>query len=231
MLAAVSVITQEQYDVLSQRFGEQLIPFIRRTIGSRIGIIIIDKVHTILVGRCAIQLAIQRTRSEKLAIIGLTGTLPRNFTYQTGLQSEIINEQQKSPRIIFTIPSYPSQTDVLKLVRELGWLADIQAIASDKIKRTALFIENKTYLKIVLFSLVSYIRTNIMDHQLPETRDPPEIMVGINRDLQTANATDPAICADVTPYGLSLSSSREIIVNRSVSEKGIKKQLGLCCVF
>jgi hypothetical protein len=67
-----------------------------------------------------------------------------------------------------------------------------------------------------------------MDYQLSETRDPPEIMVGIYRDLQTAIATDPAICRDVTPSGLSLSSSNAIPFNEAYMWAAMRGILLIC---
>jgi hypothetical protein len=200
--ASTIVMTQELYERFTLIFNTPPRPFMTQPVKNFIGIVLIDEIHTVLVGRYAIRVALQRTKMIAKTVIGLTGTLPPSFTKRTGIKTIEIAERRRNPRILFPLPAFPQPSDAMQIAIDSSWLGYMQALTTAHEKRTAVFVENKYHLKVTLCVLVDMIQKRIKQFGLFASGEIPEILLGIYGELQTAITTDPVICRDVTKYGL-----------------------------
>jgi hypothetical protein len=214
-IAVVVVATYEHVVSLAARSGEFMSPpFERSTIGNHLGCCIFDEVHNAEVGRSAAWGVMAWVKALNMLTVGLTATASTTLEQLFGCQISTIHVHRVCPRVVFTLPLFLNEGALISAMVDTAFCGCVQGLITKSERHTAIFIENKVQLKIILCILVSVIRSRIVDYLENERRFDP-YNDAMYQQLDSAIANDPVIINDTTAYGQAIDENYSIIFSEA----------------
>lgn len=208
-LAAVVICTFEHAASILAKANECVGPPFSSSIRSHIGGVVIDEVHHVLTGRPAAWAIAVLCRYWNIFTLSLTATASSGL--ETSLGSHLLapRTQRTHPKVVYPIPLYTDDGALIRDAVEYAFLGWLQALKSDRRRRTAIFIENKIILKIVICLLAEKILVETRAYFPQMTRLAP-INQQIYRQLDEYLRRDPVIMCDRFAYGSLFDTNSSI---------------------
>jgi hypothetical protein len=176
------------------------------TLRSCFGALIVDEAHHVRGGRPAAWAVQLWAKYRDLWTIYLTATATADLAKYLNVRQPKLVDVRVHSRIVFNFPVLADDAALVQDALHYGFLGYIQALTHDHNRRTAIFVENKMLLKIIVCLLAYDVSSKTIRYSTNE-----QLLEGqAYATLASYIKVDPAIACDHIQYGQMVDADNHI---------------------